>query len=215
MKYTPTVVGWKKCTVSYELHSIRTSNFLVHWDAGLLNEFRGLIHSGGVQELITRVELHCGSKSSTRFDHHHTTVRKNIVFAEIDCLQVGAKRIPIVSDSVVFKGNRKDVRVAKSLNVSQSPRERLGLEEVRHDLTRYVRRNRYLHTPHLPPSFAQCLQYLQFLQALHGSEPVHVDEYAANGRRALPKMVARTKARIAVRNVLIRNTKCPRLIHGI
>jgi hypothetical protein len=23
----------------------------------------------------------------------------------------------------------------------------------------------YLHTPHFPPSFAQCLQYLQFLQA--------------------------------------------------
>jgi hypothetical protein len=31
----------------------------------------------------------------------------------------------------------------------------------------------YLHT------FAQCLQYLEFLQALHGSEPVHVDEYNA------------------------------------
>jgi hypothetical protein len=32
-----------------------------------------------------------------------------------------------------------------------------------------------LQTPHFPPSFAQCLQYLQFLQALHGSEPVQVD----------------------------------------
>lgn len=31
-----------------------------------------------------------------------------------------------------------------------------------------------LQTPHLPPSFAQCLQYLQFLQAWQGSEPVQV-----------------------------------------
>jgi hypothetical protein len=31
-----------------------------------------------------------------------------------------------------------------------------------------------LQTPHFPPSFAQCLQYLQFLQALHGSAPVQV-----------------------------------------
>ena len=31
-----------------------------------------------------------------------------------------------------------------------------------------------LHTPHVPPSFAQCLQYLQFLQALHGLAPVQV-----------------------------------------
>ena len=34
----------------------------------------------------------------------------------------------------------------------------------------------YLQTPHLPPSRAQCRQYLQFLQALQGSEPVHVAE---------------------------------------
>jgi hypothetical protein len=31
-----------------------------------------------------------------------------------------------------------------------------------------------LQTPHVPPSFAQCLQYLQFLQALHGLAPVQV-----------------------------------------
>lgn len=31
-----------------------------------------------------------------------------------------------------------------------------------------------MQTPHVPPSFAQCLQYLQFLQALHGLAPVHV-----------------------------------------
>jgi hypothetical protein len=30
----------------------------------------------------------------------------------------------------------------------------------------------------VPPSFAQCLQYLQFLHALHRSEPVHVAEKA-------------------------------------
>ena len=34
-----------------------------------------------------------------------------------------------------------------------------------------------LQTPHVPPSLAQCLQYLQFLHALQGSEPVHVAEY--------------------------------------
>jgi hypothetical protein len=32
----------------------------------------------------------------------------------------------------------------------------------------------YLQTPHLPPSLAQWRQYLQFLQALQGSLPVHV-----------------------------------------
>jgi hypothetical protein len=37
-----------------------------------------------------------------------------------------------------------------------------------------VRRADYLQTPHLPPSFAQCRQYLQFLHALQGSLPVHV-----------------------------------------
>jgi len=30
--------------------------------------------------------------------------------------------------------------------------------------------------PQVPPSFAQCLQYLQFLHALHGSLPVHVEK---------------------------------------
>ena len=32
----------------------------------------------------------------------------------------------------------------------------------------------HLHTPQLPPSFAQCLQYLQFLHALQAREPVQV-----------------------------------------
>src|SRR5882762_844995 len=44
----------------------------------------------------------------------------------------------------------------------------------------------YLQTPHFPPSFAQCLQYLQFLQAWQGSEPVQVDEKEARGKRAAP-----------------------------
>jgi hypothetical protein len=35
-------------------------------------------------------------------------------------------------------------------------------------------RRAYLQTPHLPPSLAQCRQYLQFLHALQGSLPVHV-----------------------------------------
>jgi hypothetical protein len=37
-------------------------------------------------------------------------------------------------------------------------------------------RRAYLHTPHFPPSLAQCRQYLQFLHALQGSLPVHVAE---------------------------------------
>jgi hypothetical protein len=39
----------------------------------------------------------------------------------------------------------------------------------------------YLQTPHVPPSLAQCLQYLQFLQAWHGYVPVQVDEKDATG----------------------------------
>lgn len=33
----------------------------------------------------------------------------------------------------------------------------------------------YLQTPQVPPSFAQCLQYLQFLQAEQFLEPVHFE----------------------------------------
>jgi hypothetical protein len=36
----------------------------------------------------------------------------------------------------------------------------------------------FLHTPQVPPSFAQCLQYLQFLHALQGSLPVQVEREA-------------------------------------
>ena len=36
-----------------------------------------------------------------------------------------------------------------------------------------------LQAPHAPPSLAQCLQYLQFLQALHGSLPVQVAKEAS------------------------------------
>ena len=31
----------------------------------------------------------------------------------------------------------------------------------------------HLHTPQVPPFLAQCLQYLQFLQAVQFFEPVH------------------------------------------
>ncbi len=44
-----------------------------------------------------------------------------------------------------------------------------------------TRLRRYLQTPHLPPSFAQCLQYLQFLQAWQGSAPVQVAASMLNG----------------------------------
>jgi len=39
----------------------------------------------------------------------------------------------------------------------------------------------YLQTPHFPPSLAQCLQYLQFLQAWQGSAPVQVAAEVPNG----------------------------------
>src|SRR6266478_565589 len=39
----------------------------------------------------------------------------------------------------------------------------------------------YLQTPHFPPSFAQCLQYLQFLQTWQGSAPVQVAENMSSG----------------------------------
>jgi hypothetical protein len=48
-----------------------------------------------------------------------------------------------------------------------------------------TRRAVHLQTPHLPPSLAQCRQYLQFLQALQGSLPVHVEaENTSSGIRA-------------------------------
>jgi hypothetical protein len=37
----------------------------------------------------------------------------------------------------------------------------------------------HLQTPHFPPCFAQWAQYLQFLQALHGSLPVQVAKEAS------------------------------------
>lgn len=44
----------------------------------------------------------------------------------------------------------------------------------------------YLQTPHFPPSLAQCLQYLQFLQAWQGSEPVTCNQaHPASGPQAL------------------------------
>lgn len=40
-------------------------------------------------------------------------------------------------------------------------------------------RQDYLHTPHFPPSFAQCLQYRQFLHALPGVLSVHLAKAGA------------------------------------
>ena len=50
----------------------------------------------------------------------------------------------------------------------------------------------YLQTPHFPPSLAQCLQYLQFLQAWQGSAPVQVAAEVPNGiwlRRRIHNMI--------------------------
>jgi hypothetical protein len=38
---------------------------------------------------------------------------------------------------------------------------------------------RDLQMPHVPPSFEQCLQYLQFLHALQGVFPRHVAAFTA------------------------------------
>jgi hypothetical protein len=62
------------------------------------------------------------------------------------------------------------------------------LPSVRIQICGFVLRNRlrngHLQTPHLPPSLAQCRQYLQFLQALQGSLPVHVEaENTSSGIR--------------------------------
>jgi|SRR5580658_425872 hypothetical protein len=59
--------------------------------------------------------------------------------------------------------------------------------------------SRFLQTPHVPPFFAQCAQYLQFLQALHGSAPVQV----ANIPSEL-KPEASTTAHIKSPSVVIR-----------
>jgi hypothetical protein len=37
-----------------------------------------------------------------------------------------------------------------------------------------MRKNYFLQTPHVPPSLEQCLQYLQFLQAVQYLSPLQV-----------------------------------------
>ena len=74
-------------------------------------------------------------------------------------------------------------------SLASSPGQGPGPSRVRRlDRVGHGRRRHrcHLQTPHFPPSFAQCLQYLQFLQALHGSEPVHVAKYFGVARR-IPK----------------------------
>src|SRR5271156_4255826 len=50
----------------------------------------------------------------------------------------------------------------------------------------------YLQTPHLPPSLAQCLQYLQFLHAWQGSAPVHVAEKKSETAYVLKMKLSKT-----------------------
>jgi hypothetical protein len=63
-----------------------------------------------------------------------------------------------------------------------------------------VHRACHLHTPHFPPSLAQCRQYLQFLHALQGSLPVHVGaENTSSGmrvRRVSERNIRQTKEHI-------------------
>lgn len=57
-----------------------------------------------------------------------------------------------------------------------------GIENISHldkyDKLRVAKRPRHLQTPQVPPSLAQCLQYLQFLHALQLPEPVQVAVFA-------------------------------------
>jgi hypothetical protein len=71
------------------------------------------------------------------------------------------------------------------------------------DWWNYSNLARFLQTPHFPPSFAQCLQYLQFLQAWQGSEPVQVDEKDAKGDSAVPKSRAKRKAKTGIEGFFI------------
>src|SRR6266478_6405893 len=57
----------------------------------------------------------------------------------------------------------------------------------------------YLQTPHFPPSLAQCLQYLQFLQAWQGSAPVQVAAKMSSGTR-LMRRIANKICERAIRN---------------
>src|SRR6267378_6631257 len=53
----------------------------------------------------------------------------------------------------------------------------------------------YLQTPHFPPSLAQCLQYLQFLQAWQGSAPVQVAAKMSGGIWLMRRIDNRSCAR--------------------
>ena len=67
----------------------------------------------------------------------------------------------------------------------------------------------YLYTSHFPPSLAQCLQYLQFLQAWQGSEPVQVDEKDARGNTAAPSRRDNKSVMIEVRNCFVLRIAIP------
>jgi hypothetical protein len=89
------------------------------------------------------------------------TVQSNTIPRHRVCLDSGSLR----EESKISEAHRSDIR-------SAWPRPIRYLAGI---LGAYAD---FLHTPQVPPSFAQCLQYLQFLHALQGSLPVQVEREA-------------------------------------
>jgi len=58
----------------------------------------------------------------------------------------------------------------------------------------------YLQTPHFPLSLAQCLQYLQFLQAWQGSAPVQVAAEVPTGIWLMRRIDNKSCATAAMKN---------------
>lgn len=96
-----------------------------------------------------------------------------------------------------------------------------GIENISHldkyDKLRVAKRPRHLQTPQVPPSLAQCLQYLQFLHALQLPEPVQVAVFAGMlaDKQVRENAISIRKAGIFSYSVfailLIRYTKCKQL----
>jgi hypothetical protein len=106
---------------------------------------------------------------------------------------IATKNLPMRSSP--FSGERED-------SLSQSFSLIPGVAQVYSRLctVNYASPTDHLQTPHFPPCFAQWAQYLQFLQALHGSLPVQVAKEAS-------AVITVTTAKTATRGQ-IRNSRC-------
>lgn len=70
-----------------------------------------------------------------------------------------------------------------------------------------------LHTPHVPPSLAQCLQYLQFLHAVHGVLPVHVPKLASAAIPPARNTAKATAQRLFLSSMVIPQIAMPTTVH--